>query len=332
MIKRILKIQEEILPGIFFIALFVSTISCSNPDSTGTESKSSTAFKAQLEQLFEYCINNSQFSGSVLIARHGNIIYNKSFGLANRGNKTPNTSKTNFNIASTTKPFTAMAVAVLVDQKKLNFDEPVCNYLPEFPYPSVSIRHLLTHTSGTPDYLHRPPFIKYHGAANPDSLNLPPFTNQDILDWLVNSGQDLDFEPGDRLRYCNTGYVMLALIVERVSGQKFTDFLKDHVLIPCGMTNSVMYNLLMNPSITNRAIGYTPSLDRTSFVSTKTNRMDGIIGDSGLYSSAEDLFKFDQVLRTNRLISKKILDEIFTPCLLNNGQKKGYGFGWILEG
>lgn len=332
MITRIFKSFKSISLRAFFISLCISNMSLSQSDSTNVNTDSLNNIETQLIELFEYCKEISRFSGSVLIAWHGKIVFEKSFGFADIDKGILNTPQTNFNVASTTKPFTAMTIAVLKDKRKLNFDDPVNHYLSEFPYPAVTIRHLLTHTSGLPDYLHSPPFFKYHGGVNSDSIDLPPFTNLDILKWLVKSGKELDFEPGSKIKYCNTGYVMLALIVEKVSGQKFADYLKDNVLIPSGMTNSLMYNLIDNPPIKNRAMGYIPTLDRTSFVYSKTNRMDGIIGDAGLYSSVEDLFKFDQALYENLIVSRETLNEIFTPCQLNNGQKKGYGLGWILKG
>ncbi|UCG93252.1 MAG: class A beta-lactamase-related serine hydrolase [candidate division WOR-3 bacterium] len=332
MIKRILKTIGAILPGLFSVGLLIPVLFLFIPGQTECESEASTTIEAQFNQLFEYCKNNSLFSGSVLIAHHGNVIFKKSYGMADRENEIPNTSTTNFNVGSTSKPFTALAIAILVEQKKLNFDDPVCARLPEFPYPSVTLRHLLTHTSGLPDYVHRPPFIKYHDMGEADTSQTEVYTSQDVLDWLIDSKTDLAFEPGSKMTYCNTGFVILALVIERVTGQDFVSFIKENILIPAGMSNSLVYNKKSDPPIPNRAFGYSPSLDRSSFELNDLNRMDGIVGAGGLYTSVEDLFRFDKALYSNTLVSRQTLTEMFTPCVLNDGQRKGYGLGWILAG
>ena len=327
-----MKTLNGIVPGLFFFGLLIPGHLWSQPDSTDQEIKSSTTIENQLDQLFEYCKNNSQFSGSVLIARHSNIIYKKSFGLADIEAGIPNTPKTNFNVASTTKPFTALAIALLVENSKIEYDVPVTRYLQEFPYASITLRQLLTHTSGLPNYSHRPPFIKYHDAVSPITSPEKVFTSRDILDWLIEKDAKLAFEPGSKMSYCNTGYVILSLIIEKASGKSYDEFIKEHILIPAGMNNSLIYSKASDPPIPNRAFGYRPTLDRTSFVMNDMNCLDGIVGEGGLYTSVEDLFRFDQALYSYQLMSKETSAQMFSPCVLNDGQKKGYGLGWIIAG
>jgi CubicO group peptidase (beta-lactamase class C family) len=339
MIERKREIFAAILLGVLFICLSITGMSCSTGDSTDgpadelkSESGIPEIIEVQLDQLFEYCQENSMFSGSVLIAFHGKVVFKKSFGMADWDNRTPNTPATNFNVASTTKPFTALAIAILEEDGRVEYDAPVTQYLRELPYESVTIRHLLTHTSGLPDYPHQPPFIKFHDATSTATPQENPFTSQDILDWLIKNKADLVFEPGSGMSYCNAGYVLLSLVIEQVSGQNYAEYIREHILVPAGMNNSMIYRNESDPQVPNRAYGFSPTLDRTGFVRNDLHSMDGILGDGGLYSSVEDLFRFDQILYSHRLVSEETSSEIFSPCILNDGQKKGYGFGWIIAG
>jgi CubicO group peptidase (beta-lactamase class C family) len=326
--------------GLFFICLLIPVQACFTQVSSDSyaeavvgESESSNRIKNQLDKLFEYCKKNSKFSGSVLIAHHGSVVFKKSFGLADQENNIPVTSTTSFNVASTTKPFTAMAVAKLAEIKKLNFDDYVQKHLAEFPYQFITLRHLLTHTSGLPDYAHRPAFIKYHNFELSDTSEARLLMNRDVLDWLIESEPELNFKAGDKMSYCNTGYIILAMIIEKLSGQTFSSFVEENILIPADMSNSAFYSSRSKKAILNRAFGYSPTLDRASFELNDMNSMDGgIIGDGGLYASVEDLYKLDRALYTELLLTSKTIKELFIPAVLNDGQKKGYGLGWILAG
>lgn len=324
-------------PHILIIILCLSINYCviHNPNSTAqmeTGSGNPLSMEKQLDKLFDFCVTNSQFSASVLIAHHGDIIYKKSFGMANIKEGIPINPLTNFNVASTTKPFTALGIALLSKKGKLHFDETVTTYLPDFPYESVTIRHLLTHTSGIPDYSHKPPFVMYHSAVINTRTEDKIFTSLDVLEWLIDVDLKPVFEPGSKMNYCNTGYVILALTIEQVSGKSYTEFITENILEPSGMDSSQIYTQGFENNIPGRALGYQSSRDRQSLILNDMNCLDGIHGDGGLYTSVEDLFKFDQALYTQLFFNEDIRLQIFSPHVMNDGQQKGYGLGWIISG
>lgn len=183
---------------------------------------------------FDSLLNNyyacEQFNGNVLIADKGEIVYQKSFGYADLAKKTSNTKDSRFDIASISKTFTSVAILQLKEKRKLRLDDKVQLYLPEFPYSNISIRNLITHTSGLPDY------NLYESAieANPNIL----ISNKDILLYLKNWSKPLEFEPGGKWSYSNTNFSVLALITEKITGLSFEKYLQRNVFTPAGMKNT----------------------------------------------------------------------------------------------
>jgi len=252
---------------------------------------------------------------SVIIIRSGKILYEKAYGMANIEPGIPTSTRTNYRIASMTKQFTAMAIMILADRHKLSIDDSVTKFLPDFPpyAKSITLRHLLNHTSGLPDYFDLiPPEMK------------TPLTDHDVLD-IMKRQDHTDFPPGSKFSYCNTGYVLLALIVEEASGSSFPAFLKKNIFDPLGMSHTRFY-AREDFSDRHRAYGY--SRTEKGFERTDQSQTSSILGDGSLYSSVADLYKWDQALYTTRLVSEDLLKQALTAGV--GDERAGYGFGWFI--
>lgn len=269
--------------------------------------------KQIIEKADEYlkaAVKNDRFIGSVLIAKNGAPILNKGYGMANIELNVPNTPKTIFRTASLTKQFTSMAIMQLQERGKLKVSDPICRYLENCPtaWQSITIRHLLTHTSGIPNYSSLPDWDEKHSVL--------PYTAAQFLNLFREL--PLQFAPGEKHKYSNSGYFLLGLIVEKTSGKKYTEFVQENIFAPLGMKNTG----IENPHIIlkNRAAGYDWSLG--SFANSRYLNMQNSISDGSIYSTTEDLLLWDQALYTEKLVSQKSLDEIFTPFLSE------YAYGW----
>jgi CubicO group peptidase (beta-lactamase class C family) len=216
-----------------------------------------------------------------------------------------------FRLASVSKQFTAMAIMVLAESGALAYDDPVSRYLPQLaPYEGVTIRHLMTHTGGLPEYY----------DVIDTASGMP--TNADALVLLGEMGKS-DFPPGDRYEYRNPGYDMLAPLVEAASGTDFASFMRERVFRPAGMQHSLIYDHT-RPVVPQRAFGYEPNGD--GFSLNDDDPLNAIVGSGGVYSTLKDFFRWDQALYTEVLVSRAALDEALTPARLNNGETTDYGF------
>ena len=277
----------------------------------------SEANQERIDQLF------ADFSGdrpgaAVLVIKDGKQILSKGYGLANLERKTSCTSASNFRLASVTKQFTAMSILILSERGKLSLDDKMMKFLPEFPDygKEITIRQLLTHTSGLPDY----------EDFMPAGLTIP-LSDRDVL-YILRQQTKGRFTPGTQFNYSNSGYACLALIVEVASGQTFPAFLKENIFTPLGMRNSVAYvsGLSMVP---HRAYGYAKSGDK--FEVSDQSLTSAVLGDGGVYSSLDDLFKWDQALYTDKLISRRLLNDAFAVhSKTSDFEGSGYGYGWYV--
>ncbi len=260
----------------------------------------------------------NQFNGSVLLAKDGKIILDKSYGYADLAKKQPLSEESSFNLASLSKPFTALGVLMLVEQGKINLDEPISNYLPLLDYPEVKVRHLLNHTSGLPDYMN---LVLEHW----EDENLA-FKNSDLLDLYNKYTPKLLFTPGDKYEYSNTGYVVLAALIESVSKMSFEAYMDQKVFKPLDMKNTSVFNLLSDENkLSHRVWGMDgDKLNDLIF-------LDGVAGDGGIYSTTLDLLKWVQALNEGGLISKESLKTAYTAGVLNSGEQTDYGLGWVIE-
>ncbi len=280
------------------------------------------AAASKMDSLLRELHKKKQFNGTILVAKGDKNFYKKAFGYENIETKTPLTTASSFNLASVSKQFTAMAIMMLAEQKKLHYDDPITRHIPGLSCEDVTIRHLLHHTSGLPDIyrLLRQDWDKSKIAGNDDLIAL--FKERKIKP---------AFKPGSRFKYSNTGYILLASIVGKVSGKPFDVFMKERIFQPLGMRNSFVYHLKMKAPPAKWAFGF--YWQEGQAYPNEQIYCDGMVGDGNIFSSVEDLFIWDQALFTEKLVKKSTLDQAFTPGKLTNGDSTGYGFGWyILNG
>lgn len=255
---------------------------------------------------------------SVVVIHDGRVAYMRSYGLANVEEHTPATPETDYRLASLTKQFTATAIMLLVQDGKLAYDDRVIDILPGFPAygRGITVRHLLTHTSGLWAY---EDFV-------PDTASVQ-VKDRDVLT-LLGRADSTYFPPGSAFRYSNSGYAVLALIVEQVSGKPFASFLHDRIFAPLGMNGSVAYEKGVS-TVPNRAYGYTKR--DGGFVRTDQSSTSAVLGDGGIYTSVADLVKWDRALESHALVSADARKLSWTPYVLTNGDATSYGFGWFVD-
>ena len=275
----------------------------------------------QVDALFAPFSAGVRPGAAVMVIRDGTIIHSSGYGYADIPNRVPITADSIFRLASVSKQFTAMAIAMLADQGKLDYSDPVGKYVAALsPYKGVTIRHLLTHTSGLPDY-----YDEFDASAWVEEGTLP--TNADVMAYEGQINKPL-FPPGDRYEYSNPAYEALPLIVEAVSGQDFATFMKNRVFEPIGMSASLIHDH-NRPQINQRVLGY--SRTPGSYKLNDDSPLNGIVGSGGQYSSLEDFYHWDQALYGDALVSQATMKQVFTRARLNNGEEIDYGFGWRLD-
>ena len=274
----------------------------------------------------------NKFNGNILIAEKGAVLYKKSFGLANESTGELLTDKSVFELASVSKQFTAMGIVLLHRQGKLKFDDPMVQYLPELSmYPTVTLRQMLNHTSGLPDYEQL-----FDSLYDKKSIA----TNQTIIDLLVQHRPALLFEPSSKWLYSNTAFALLATIIERVSGKSYRDYLQQHIFRPLKMKNTRVYTRRYLPqTIPHYAYGYVQDsaskknvLPDSLFATNYVIWLDGIVGDGTVNSTVIDLLKWDRALYDEKFLSREEAAEVFAPSSLTtrNGNVS-YGMGWFIE-
>lgn len=282
-------------------------------------------------QIFDSLLSSlhekNMFNGNVLIAENGKAIFEKSYGVADESDQRPLNTKTVFELASVSKQFTAMAIVLLEKDQQLSIEDPISKYIPELAFlPSISIKNLLQHTSGLPDYME---LFDKHWDKRQFAVN------QDIVDMLVKQEVVLNFEPGEEFEYSNTGYALLGLIIEKASGMEYESYLEKKVFKPLGMKNTQVYRSRYAPEkIKNYALGYLANdfgikVSPDSFGKEYyTYYLDGIVGDGMVNSNLQDLLKWDQALYGDKLIDNTQRKLIFSKGELSNGDSSSYGFGW----
>jgi CubicO group peptidase (beta-lactamase class C family) len=255
---------------------------------------------------------------SVIVIRDGRVAAVKGYGLAELERRVPVTEETNFRLASLSKQFTATAIMLLVIDGKLRYDDSLATLLPEVPAYArgVTVRQLLNHTSGLPDY---EDFVPDSQTAQVHDHDIPR---------LIAGVSTPKFAAGTRYDYSNTGYVLLALVVERVSGTRFAGFLHERIFAPLGMTGTVALEEGRS-SVPHRAYGYT--IDSTGVRPTDQSNTSATLGDGGIYSSVADLTKWDHALERHSLVSAEAQRVAWTPPALSSGQRTEYGFGWFID-
>lgn len=272
--------------------------------------------RATADLLFQQ-YDTLQTSGiSVLVIKNGKKLYDRSFGLSNIEPREKATSHSNYRIASVTKSFTAMAIMLLRDDGKLSLNDPLSKFFPETAPcgNTVTIRQMLNHTAGLPNY----------GNLLPPNQQ-EPLSDQDVLHILERQDSTL-FPPGSRFDYSNTAYVMLGLIVEQASGLTFAEFLQRRIFQPLMMEHSTVNSRTGN--IANRAYGY--SLAEGKIIPKDQSIFSYLRGDGGIYTSTHDFYYWDQALYTEKLVKAATLKEMFTESSRRSAET-GYGYGWEIE-
>jgi CubicO group peptidase (beta-lactamase class C family) len=256
------------------------------------------------------------FNGSVLVASKGKILYERYFGMADLAANRKITPESPTQLASTSKPFTAGAICLLKDRGLLRFDDLVNKYITNFPYPNITIRNLLSHRSGLPDYLHFGIPLRTPGMPK-------LMSNDELLDILAAKVPKLNFTPDTRFTYCNTNYAVLASIVEKISGISFPLFMKKMLFEPLGMKNTSIYGINeQHPS------NYCKNYKGSAWTEQKDMEHDGIYGDKGCYSTVRDMYKWDQALYSSTFLKKTTLQEAYAPYSMEKPGVKNYGLGW----
>jgi CubicO group peptidase (beta-lactamase class C family) len=256
---------------------------------------------------------------SLLVLRNGVALVHRGYGLSDLEHGVEAGPATNYRLASITKQFTASAILLLAEGDRLSLDDRVRKWLPSLPASddAITLRHLLTHTSGLIDY----------EDVMPDPLT-EQLCDADVLQLLEGQARTY-FTPGTDYRYSNSGYSLLALVVERASGMRFQDFLRERIFLPLGMHDTLAY-VRGGPEVPHRAYGYSES--EGHWTRTDQSMTSAVLGDGGIYSSIDDLAKWDAALYDDRLLNEASRRMAFTPWTKTDDPAVEYGFGWRITG
>lgn len=295
------------------LLLIITMLMITSPDSfIQADSKNATDIEAEVDAYIKPFLETKSFSGSVLLAKGGRVLLSKGYGMANYELGVPNTSQTKFHIASISKPFTAAAIMILEERGQLKVTDPLTKYIPDYPNgDKITIQNLLIHTSGIPNVNDFPDY---------DNKSKFPQTPASLV--AMFKDRPLTMTPGERFSYSNSNYNVLAFIIEKLSGKSYGEFLKENIFDPSGMKETAHDN---NPAmiVTNRASGYVPvgvsELENAPFLNWTVKT-----GNGSLYSTVEDLYKFDRALYTEKIVKKSTLEKIFAE------QISGVGYGWFI--
>ena len=307
-----------------FVLLFLSACTPKK------ETKNSFADKA--DEFFSGQMKYHRFNGNVLVAEKGNIIFQKSYGYADFDSGRMLNDSSVFELASVSKQFTAMGILLLMERDKLKLTDSLRHYFPELPYSNITLRHMLTHTSGLPGY-------ESVMTEKWDKTKIA--FNSDMIAFLVKEKLPASFSPGTKWEYSNTAYAILASIIEKVSGQTFAAFLAENIFKPLGMRHSRVYNTRrsLKDTIANYAYGYIYKPDTKKYIlpdsDSSTNfvvYLDGIQGDGIVNSTTGDLLIWDRALKNHTLLSEATQKEMLKGQeLVDTLKKTYYGYGVMVE-
>ena len=299
---------SQLLPFLLFVASALIATSCA------------TSFSDRASDILEPYRLPDAPGGAVLVVDRDSILVRDAFGFADVEARVPNAPATNFRLASVTKQFTAMCVLILRDRSLLHLDDAITDFFPEGPpiWRSITVRHLLTHSSGLVDY-----------EDVMAESTIVPLLDRDVLR-LARSVDTTYFVPGSRYQYSNTGYALLALIVERTSGLTFASFLRKEIFEPTGMSGTVAFENGIS-TVERRAFGYTPTSEGSPrFDRTDQSMTSSVLGDGGIYSSVIDLLQWHRSLLTATLVRRPTLEEAFAPHIVSPDSTVRYGYGWMI--
>ncbi|SFE93900.1 CubicO group peptidase, beta-lactamase class C family [Chitinophaga sp. CF118] len=295
------------------------TINKSVPDEVAAAILNAPHTKAQQQELsvlYQDQLLRAGFNGAIVVAKKGVIIFEQYHGLENYRTKSPITDSSSFQMASVSKTFTGMGILWLAERQKLSLDDTIQQYFPEFPYMGITLRMLLSHRSGLPNYLYFCDSI----WPNKDKF----LTNEDVIKLMVQHKPPVQHQPNTHFQYCNTNFMLLGAIIEKVSKQKYGTFMQQTFFEPLGMNNTFVYD----PSTATRP--HQTVSHRYNGQAEPDTYFDGVIGDKGIYSTAKDMLKWDQALYGNKLFKPETLKEAYTPYSNEKAGVRNYGLGWRL--
>jgi CubicO group peptidase (beta-lactamase class C family) len=287
---------------------------------------------SQIEDIFESIKSTNAPGAAVLVVRNGKAIFRRGYGVTDLRTMRPIDAKTNFRLASFTKQFTAACIMLLVRDGKLRYDDRLTDVFPDFPAygKPITVRNLLNHTSGLQDYSEL--LMKQYPNTPPEKI--PQISDAGVLR-LMEQQTSAKFPAGSKWEYSNSGYAVLAMIVEKASGKSFGEFLRQRIFIPLKMKNTIAYEKGKN-EVPNRAYGYTK--ESGVWQETDQSPTSAVLGDGGIYSSLDDLEKWDRALQQHTLLSEEEMRPALTavqptdgPAKFTDGPNISYGFGWFLD-
>ena len=298
----------------------------------------------RIDALFSSVTQKDSPGLAALLRKDGRTLFEKGYGVRNLRSRAKIDAHTNFRLASFTKQFTAMAIMLLVHDRKLRYDQTLTEIFPDFPAygKNIAIRNLLNHTGGLPDY--EDLMDAQEKARGPLWSPEHQIQDDEVLALLKKETKG-KFAPGTSWSYSNSGYVVLGLIIAKVSGQSYGDFLRSRIFVPLHMEHTLVYQKGKN-EVANRAFGFSKEGD--AFNETDQSSTSATLGDGGIYSNLEDLAKWDDALRNHTLLNEKEMQPALTPVQLNDGSQPhwpkeanddnlhpgksvSYGFGWFLN-
>ena len=311
---------------LFFIAIF-------SKSSEVPEKKETRAFEEKVvialnkeqitkgKELHKYFKRRHEkigFNGTVLFAEDGQVVYKNAFGFADVRKKIKNKIDTKFQIASASKPFTSYAVMLLKQRGELSYEDSVQHYFPDFPYKGVTIKLLMIHRSGLPEY--------FYFADKLWEERTKTITNKDVLDMMIKHRPQRYYLPNKKYNYINTNYCILAAIVEQVTGKKFINFMQQEVFDPLEMNDTFIYDRSGEIEDENYAIGYARRRRKA-----EDSYLNGVVGDKGIYTTVEDMLKFDQAMYYGDPVETEVLKDAFEPAHKRLYIHDNYGFGWRIN-
>ncbi len=325
---------------VFIVFFFLIVFSCNNApiEDEKTEKDftvrpviscdtTSVRLKAEwIDSIFTRMSKGYWFNGAVAYLERGCLIYQDAFGLSNFRTKDSLSISSPFQLASVSKMFAAMSAMMLHEEGKLDYDADIRTYLPSFPYDSVTVRLLMTHRSGLSRYM-----TLAHEEWTDKTV---PMTNQDMLDLFAEHVPKPYFLPDKGFHYCNTNYALLACVIEAITGMQYADFVEENIFDPLGMDDSFVYHMNGDTTVSfyveTEVMGHTYRGWRPRRV--RNEYLNGVTGDKGVYTSIEDLAKFDQAITFNLLVSDTTMQEAFRRGSPKYWRRKNnYGFGWRIK-
>lgn len=295
-----MKSLGSVCLSILIVLLFVYLTSCSGQ-----------TLQEKVDEYINAYVKMGKFSGSILIAQDRKVLVKKGYGMADYEHDVPNTPQTKFRIGSMGKQFTAAVIMQLQEKGLLDVDDPLTKYVPDYPNSEkITLHHLLTHTSGIPNLTNFPEHRK--------TIMIPSPVEKTILRF---KDKPLEFAPGEKFKYCNSGFLLLGIIIEKVSGKTYEEFIEENIFLPLGMVNSGYDH--HSSILKHRASGY--NISKGERVNAPYLDMSIPHAAGALYSTVEDLYLWDRALYKEKILKRASLDKMFTPF------KGNYGYGWRID-